>query len=81
MRHNETHRTPPKTREECGLFGEGGTYGNIAGSLENVKQKVERNDCSDVGGGERKSGSPILLILIYTYVSCYAMHSIRRYYS
>ena len=61
MRHNETHRTsPPKAREECGLLGEGGTYGNIAGSLENVKQNVERNDCSDEGGGERKRQSPFL---------------------
>ena len=43
-------------REECRLLGEGGTYGKLAGSLENVKQKVESNDCSDVGGVERKRG-------------------------
>jgi hypothetical protein len=40
-----------KAREECGLLGEGGVYGKIAGSLENLKHKVERNDCSDIGGG------------------------------
>ena len=61
MRHNETHRTTPlKAREECGLLREGGTYGIIVASLENEKQKFERNDCSDVGDGESKRGSPSL---------------------
>ena len=61
MWHNETHQTTsPKAREERRLIGEGGTYGKIAGSMENVKQEVESNDCRDVGAGERKRGPPIL---------------------
>ena len=42
------------------IYREGGMYGKLTGSLENVKQKVERNDCSDVGGEERKRGPRIL---------------------
>jgi hypothetical protein len=61
MWYNKTHQTSsPKAQEECRLLGEGGTYGKLAGSLENIKQEVQSHDCSDVGAGEGKRGPPIL---------------------
>jgi len=76
MWRNETHQTTsPKAREECRLLGESGTYGKIAGSLENVKQLVERIDCSDVGGGERKREPRILLSFPSLYRNLPALKS------